>query len=101
MLKFAIIAAGSASGSALATALLLRYSPTRRLLKLMQIGVIVAVAAYVASFFVFYRPEVWLPVALEIVTGVTRLNTDLLTGLGGTAAGTLFAQMLVARRTRK
>lgn len=101
MLNFAIIAAGSAGGSALVTAFLLRYAPTRWLLKLLQFGVIVAVAAYVASFFVFYRPEIWLPVALEIASGATRLNTNVLTGLGGTTAGTLLTQILVTRRTAK
>lgn len=101
MLELALIFTSSAGVAAAVTAVMLRFRSTRVILKLLQVTIILGVAAYAASFFVFYRPEIWLQVASEIISGAMRVDTKVLTGLGGLAFGTLITQKLITRRNRK
>ena len=97
MLKLAIIFGSSIAGAGLVTAILLHFQPTRWLLRLLQLGSIGAVVAYAAAFLVFYRPEVWPQVALEIAGDLARIDLEVLSGLGGSFFGTLLTQFLIGR----
>jgi hypothetical protein len=100
MLRLAIVCSGSLAVAAILTAILLHFRTTRALLKFFQICAIGVAIGYVAAFLVFYRPEIWPRVAVEIAFGIAHIDVDVLAGLGGAMAGMLFTQKIVARRER-
>jgi hypothetical protein len=73
--------------SALSTWIALKRPRGPLLLTIARWLLVVIVALYVVVFLCFYRPEGWLPLALEFIPSTTL---DVLLGV---VAGTLFVQL--------